>query len=170
MFFFQTCSSPKNTFNSTSPIFLEDSSSPSLYLSNETTNQPSRQEENEENINDIYHPDPNSSLCFDRSILLDTSGEVPEDNLADIPLLSLSGDEVRNIKELPKGWVMNNVPKIAPKTISRSIGEINIILTKMEQKMPVYVSTGIQSLPRNYHAVVNYPKALEWIRAINGEI
>ncbi|MBW0583590.1 hypothetical protein O181_123305 [Austropuccinia psidii MF-1] len=158
----------KKLFNYTSSIILEGSRSSSSSL-HEIGNQSSPEQMDEENNNEIYHPDPNSSLCFNKSLLLDTSGEVPEEDLVDIPLVSLSGDEVSDIKGLPKGWVMENVPEIATKNILCNIDESNIISRKREQKQPVYIAT-VHSLPMNDHAAVNHPMASEWIRAINEEV
>ncbi|MBW0462246.1 hypothetical protein O181_001961 [Austropuccinia psidii MF-1] len=121
----------KRLFNSTSSIVLEDSRSFSSLL-HEAANQSSPQQMEEENNSEIYHPNPNSSLCFDKSLLLDTSGEVPEEYLAYIPLVYFPGDEVGDIKGLPKGWVMENVPEIAPKNILSDIDESNIISEKRE--------------------------------------
>ncbi|MBW0520374.1 hypothetical protein O181_060089 [Austropuccinia psidii MF-1] len=87
-------SPPDRVCDSVPPIVLEDSRSLSSSL-HEAANQSSSQQMEEESNNEIYHPDPNSSLCFDKSLLLDTSEEVPEEDLADIPLTSLSGGEVR---------------------------------------------------------------------------
>ncbi|MBW0506951.1 hypothetical protein O181_046666 [Austropuccinia psidii MF-1] len=161
-------STSKKLFNSTSSIILEGSRSSSSLL-HEIPNQSSSEQMDEENNNEIYHPDPNSSLCFDKSLLLDTSGEFPEEDLADIPLVSLPDDEVSDIKGLPKGWVMENVPEIAPKNILCDTYEKNIISRKREQKQPVYIAT-VHSLPRNNHAAVNHPMASEWIREINEEV
>ncbi|MBW0465592.1 hypothetical protein O181_005307 [Austropuccinia psidii MF-1] len=158
----------KKLFNSTSSLILEGSRSSSSLL-HEMANQSISEQMDEENNNEIYHPDPNSSLCFDKSLLLDTSGEVPEEDLADIPLVSFPGDEVSDIKGLPKGWVMENVPEMAPKNILCDIDESNIISRKRERKQPVYIAT-VHSLPRNHHAAVNHPMASKWIRAINEEV
>ncbi|MBW0546286.1 hypothetical protein O181_086001 [Austropuccinia psidii MF-1] len=157
-------SPPDRVCDSVPPIVLEDSRSLSSSLY-EAANQSSSQQMEEESNNEIYHPDPNSSLCFDKSLLLDTS----EEDLADIPLTSLSGGEVSGIKELPKGWVMEDVPEIAPKNISSNIDEGNIISGRRERKRPVYAAT-VYNVPKNYHAAVNHPMASRWIEAIDEEV
>ncbi|MBW0497527.1 hypothetical protein O181_037242 [Austropuccinia psidii MF-1] len=158
----------KRLFNSMSSIVLEDSRSFSLPL-HEATNKSNSQHMEEENNSQIYNPDPNSSLCFDKSLLLDTSGELPEEDLADIPLVSLPGDEVGDIKGLPKGWVMENVSEIEPKNILSDIDESNIISEKRERKRPVHAVT-VYNGTKNYHAAFNHPIVSEWIEAINEEV
>ncbi|MBW0522696.1 hypothetical protein O181_062411 [Austropuccinia psidii MF-1] len=158
----------KRLFNSTLSIVLEDSRSFSSPL-HEAENESSSQQMEEENNREIYSPDPNSSLCFDKSLLLETSGEVPEEDLADILLVSLQCDEVGDIKGLLKGWVMENVSEIAPKNILSDIDESNIISERREQKRPVYAVT-VYNVPKNYHAYVNHLMASKWIEAINEEV
>ncbi|MBW0560422.1 hypothetical protein O181_100137 [Austropuccinia psidii MF-1] len=104
-----------------------------------------------------------SSCSSSPSPICAQSGHTDSESASDVA----ESRSLEPIRSLPKGWVMENVPMVAPNNISSSIDMSNILNLKRNRGQNVSMAA---SIPKSYSQAISHEKSVDRKKAIANKI